>query len=114
MATMTQAPAGLLTYEAYMAEPEVQGRYDIINGVRHTMAGASWRHQRIAKNLSKALGEYEETSGIGLLIFAPYDILIRRRPKLGTRQPDVLFVSHTRLRQGGGIGLPPLYVPRAM
>ena len=29
--------------------------------------------------------------------------LIRRFPKLQTRQPDLLFVSHARLAQGGGI-----------
>ncbi len=30
-------------------------------------------------------------------------MLIRRVPKLQTRQPDVLFVSYARLAQGGGI-----------
>ncbi len=34
---------------------------------------------------------------------APFDISIRRTPKLQTRQPDVLFVSHTRMAQGGGV-----------
>ena len=103
MATMTEAPAATLTYEAYMAEPEVQGRYDIVNGVRITMPGATWRHQRIAKHIEKAFDHYEEQSGIGLNVDAPFDVLIRRFPKLQTRQPDVLFVSHMRLAQGGGI-----------
>ena len=35
MITVATAPAeAILTYEAYMAEPDVEGRYDIINGVR--------------------------------------------------------------------------------
>ena len=103
MATMIEAPAATLTYEAYMAEPEVQGRYDIVNGVRITMPGATWRHQRIAKHIEKAFDRYEESAGVGLNVSAPFDVLIRRFPKLQTRQTDVLFVSHARLAQGGGI-----------
>ena len=30
-------------------------------------------------------------------------MLIRRIPKLQTRQPDALFISHARLAEGGGI-----------
>ena len=41
--------------------------------------------------------------GLGTTVSAPYDVLIRRFPKLQTRQPDLLFVSHARLAQGGGI-----------
>lgn len=33
---------------------------------------------------------------------APFDVLIRRVPKLQTRQPDVLFISFARLAQVGG------------
>ena len=104
MATVIAAPAeALLTYEAYMAEPEVEGRYDIINGVRVFMSGATWRHQRIAKNIMQLLGQYERNGGVGLVVPAPFDVMIRRIPKLQTRQPDVLFVSHARLEQGGGV-----------
>ena len=35
MTTVATVPAeAVLSYEAYMAEPEVEGRYDIIKGVR--------------------------------------------------------------------------------
>ncbi len=103
MATMTEAPAVTLTYEAYMAEPEVQGRYDIVNGVRIIMPGASLRHQRIADSIGRALYAFEEQTGLGISVSAPYDVLIRRSPRIQTRQPDVLFVSHARIAQGGGI-----------
>ncbi len=103
MATMTEAPAATLTYEAYMAEPEVQGRYDIVNGVRIIMPGATWRHQRIADSIGRALYAFEQRSGLGISVSAPYDVLIRRTPRIQTRQPDVLFVSFARLAQGGGI-----------
>ena len=111
MAMTTKAPAAPvmgehaneLTYDAYMAEPAVYGRYEIINGVREYMAGATWRHQRVSKNISKVFDRYEETSGLGATVYAPFDILIRRFPKLQTRQPDVLFISRARLALGGGI-----------
>lgn len=66
------------------------------------MAGATWRHQRVAQNIGRVLERYER-EGIGLTVSAPFDVLIRRFPKLQTRQPDVLFISHRRLAQGGGI-----------
>ena len=102
MVMMTEAPAATLTYEAYMAEPEVQGRYDIINGVRVFMPGATWDHQMIAINLVEALRRYGRDNGIGKVNTAPFDVLIRRLPKLQTRQPDVLFISFARLDQVGG------------
>ena len=107
MAITTEAPAAPitheLTYDAYMAEPETEGRYSIINGVREYMAGATWRHQRVSNNISRALYKYEQESGLGTTVSAPFDVLIRRFPKLQTRQPDVLFVSQARMVQGGGI-----------
>ncbi len=104
MATIiTATPPALLTYEAYMAEPEVAGRYDIINGVRIFMAGGTWKHQRISQNISRLFADFEDKTGIGLTVSAPFDVLIRKTPKLQTRQPDVLFVSHARLAQGRGI-----------
>jgi len=46
---------------------------------------------------------FEQRSGLGISVSAPYDILIRRTPRIQTRQPDVLFVSFARLAQAGGI-----------
>ena len=103
MATLTATPAEMLTYEDYMAEPEIEGRYDIVQGVRIFMPGATWRHQRAAKRVEQAFDRFEESAGIGLNVAAPLDVLIRRFPRLQTRQPDVLFVSHVRLAEGGGI-----------
>ncbi len=108
MATLTQAPVlkapgETLTYEAYLAEPQTEGRYDIINGVRVFMAGGTLRHQRVAGNIGRLLYAFEQESGSGISVSAPFDVLIRRFPKLQTRQPDVLFVSHWRIAQGGGL-----------
>ncbi len=100
MATMALVPAPKLTYEAYMAEPEVQGRYDIINGVRVFQPEVSWKRQRIIGNLAEAISGYGRVSGSHGVI-SPFDVLIRRNP-LQIRQPDILLISHDRLVQGGG------------
>ncbi len=106
MAITTEAPAAPatyeLTYDAYMTEPIVYGRYDIVNGVRIFMPGATWDHQAIAGNVYDLLRDYARSSGSGKALFAPFDVLIRRFPKMQVRQPDVLFISVARLAQAGG------------
>ncbi len=103
--------SALLTYEQYMAEEEIVARYNIVDGVRTLMPGANWPHQRIGGNLEEAFRNFERATGLGYALSAPFDVLIQRAP-LRTRQPDVLFISHTRLQQGGGIPQRgPLQVP---
>ena len=102
MTTVLQSPpaAKLLTYEAYMAEEEIHLRYDIIDGERIYMAGAKWWHQRVSRNISRPFEDYEDAGRNGQSLYAPFDIMIRRRP-LRTRQPDVFFISNTKLQQAG-------------
>ncbi len=106
MAITTEAPAAPqineLTYNDYMAEPEVQGRYSIINGVRIFMPGATWDHNEIGLNLAGLFRAYAQAGGIGKVNIAPFDVLIRRSPKMQVRQPNVLFISSARLAQAGG------------
>ena len=85
----------LLTYEHYMAEGEINRRYDILDGVRRYMTNPSIRHQDILFNIAAVLKSYGKSSGKGRMILAPCDILIRRNP-LRTRQPGVLYVSYER------------------
>ena len=99
MTTMTEAPAATLTYEAYMVEPEVEGRYDIVKGVRVFQPELSWDRQRII-SLSSGLIDYERATG-GYVVPSAFDLLIRRSP-LQIRQPDLLFISGARLAEGGG------------
>ena len=110
MAMTTEAPAAPvvseqaneLTYNDYMAEPTVYGRYDIVQGVRIFMPGATWDHQAIAGNVYDLLRDFARDTGSGKALFAPFDVLIRRLPKMQVRQPDVLFISSARLAQVGG------------
>lgn len=85
----------VLTYEDYMAEGEINRRYDIIDGVRIYMTNASTLHQTILFNIAEALKRYERATNRGRMILAACDVLVTRKP-LRTRQPDVFFISHER------------------
>ncbi|MCX6382701.1 MAG: Uma2 family endonuclease [Armatimonadetes bacterium] len=87
-----------LTYEEYLAEPEIMQRYDILDGVRHFMTNPTRLHQRVLMRICRILTRYEEESGAGEALIAPCDVLIRKSP-LRTRQPDVLFISNERLAE---------------
>ncbi len=102
MTTVLQKPpaAKRLTYEAYITEAENNRRYDILDGKRVYMAGVKWWHQRVSDNLTEIFRNYERSARVGKTISAPFDVMIRRRP-LRTRQPDVFFISHTKLREAG-------------
>lgn len=96
-------PTGLLTYEDYLAEDEINRRYDIIDGVRRFMASPTWQHQDILFDIGTAFKTYQRTTGTAFAAIAPLDVLITRTPILRTRQPDVLLISRETLDAAGGI-----------
>lgn len=93
-ATLTSSATNVLTWEDYLTEGEINRRYDIIDGVREFMSAPTLRHQRILGHIYDALREYEKRSGTGIVLTAPCDILIRRTPRLQTRQPDAFYIRH--------------------
>ena len=102
---MTVAPPppslDLWTYERYMETP-IRGRFEIIEGVLHQMASPTWDHQEVALNIATLFRNYAAQSRRGRTLMAPFDLLIRRLPRLRTRQPDVFFISHAQLAAAGG------------
>ncbi|MBV9850442.1 MAG: Uma2 family endonuclease [Armatimonadetes bacterium] len=92
-----QAPTKLLTYADYMAEGEINRRYDIIDGERIFMPQPTDGHQELALNIAELLRAYQRKTKAGRAMIAPCDVLITRDP-FRTRQPDVLFVSNERYR----------------
>lgn len=91
-------PAKVLTYEDYMAEGEINRRYDIIDGVRHFLTNPTRQHQHILANIYVECRAYMQRERRGRVVIAACDVLITRTP-LRTRQPDVLFISNERLAQ---------------
>lgn len=93
-----------LTYEDYLSEGVVYGRYEIIDGVRHFMPNPTPLHQEIAGAIYELLRAWQRQTRLGRTFMAPRDVLVSVNP-MRTRQPDVLFISNER------IGGQPLFDP---
>ncbi len=92
MAIQTQT----LTFDAYLALPEIKQRYEVIDGELIYMSPAPTPdHQILLRNLFRRLDRFVSEHNLGEVLFTPLDVLIRRAP-LKTRQPDILFVSQAR------------------
>lgn len=84
-----------LSYEEYLATPEINLRYEIIDGEMIMSPASTFDHQWIMHNILDALRPFVKKKKLGAVVGAPCDILIRRAP-LRTRQPDVLYISFER------------------
>lgn len=84
-----------LTYEAWLATPEIIQRYEIIDGVMIMCPAPTIEHQWLIANLTDQLRPFVKKRKLGVVLAAPLDVLVRRAP-LRTRQPDVLFVSYEK------------------
>ena len=93
--TAEKLAAPTLTYEQYLAEGEINRRYEIIDGVRRWMPNPTVRHQDVLFNIATAFKAFSHSSQAGRMVVAACDVLITYAP-LKTRQPDVLFISHQR------------------
>jgi Uma2 family endonuclease len=85
----------LLTYEEYLALPEIEGRYDIIDGELLMSPAPTPFHQRILINLILLLTPVVRERQLGEVLCAPLDVVICREP-LRTRQPDLIFIRAER------------------
>ena len=103
MAMTTEAPAPAmtneLTYDGYMAEPIVRGRYDVVQGVRVFQPESGWRRQCIIGHFAEAFSSHKRRHNSRAV--SSFDLLICRAP-LQIRQPDILLISHDRLTAAGG------------
>jgi Uma2 family endonuclease len=84
-----------LTYEAYLALPETKQRYEIVDGVLIMPPAPTPAHQWFLKRIFSRLDNFVEERHLGVVLFAPVDLLIQREP-LRTRQPDALYLSAER------------------
>ena len=84
-----------LTYEEYLAGPEIKARYDIVDGQMIVAPSPTLEHQIILGKLFVLVHQFVSERQLGEVLFAPLDVIIQREP-LRTRQPDLLFVSNDR------------------
>jgi len=85
-----------INYEEYLALPETMQRYEIIDGKMIMSPAPTSGHQFSLGNFYRPLHDFVSRFRLGFVLFAPIDVIIRRKPKLRMRQPDLIYVSNER------------------
>ena len=85
-----------ITLADYLLMPELHHPYEIIDGEMVPSLAPIPAHQIIGANIFIPLTQYVKAKELGVVLFAPVDIILQRDP-LRTRQPDVLFIRKDKL-----------------
>lgn len=86
----------LMTAEDLMQMPDNGNRYDLIEGVLHTMSPAGWEHGRIVSALGSRIARFVEEHRLGVTLGAETGFLFDRDPDT-VLAPDYAFVRADRL-----------------
>ncbi len=89
---MTTIGTKRLTFDQWQALPETNQRCEVVDGVLLMPPSPFGEHPWTILVIVGALNPFLGESGLGIVLAAPYDVLIRRQP-LRVRQPDVLVVN---------------------
>jgi Uma2 family endonuclease len=102
------------TYQDYAALPDDGKRYEIHDGELFEMSAPTTLHQIVSANLSDLLRAHVKARRLGLVLYAPLDVILSDRPGETTvLQPDLIYVGNERreaLRLRGVEGAPTLVV----
>lgn len=101
------------TYDDYAALPENGKRYEIHDGELYELTAPSARHQIVSGNLYVRLRAHVEAHRLGLLLYAPLDVVLSPGPRATVLQPDLLYidpVARESLKMTGMFGPPTLAV----
>ena len=107
---MTARTRTLWTYEDYAVLPEDCKRYEIHEGELCELTAPGLRHQVISGNLNEVLRAHVKARGLGIVLYAPLDVILSTDPAATTvLQPDLLYVetSCSRVLRMRGVEGPP-------
>ncbi|WP_341473739.1 Uma2 family endonuclease [Desulfofundulus thermobenzoicus] len=90
--TREPSPQTGLTYADYLKIDDGQ-RYELMEGELFLTPSPGFSHQYIAANIATLLRDYVEKNNLGLILFAPFDVVLADNVVL---QPDVLYLSRER------------------
>ena len=82
-----------LTFEQYLATPVTSKRLEVIDGVIVMSPTPTFWHQQVLGTVVLRLDTFATSLNLGSGFVAPLDVLIRKEPKLRTRQPDLIFLG---------------------
>ncbi|MDK2888813.1 MAG: hypothetical protein PWP72_1691 [Thermoanaerobacter sp.] len=83
---------GTLTYADYLQIDDGR-QYELIEGELVLTPSPGFLHQHIAANIGGLLRTYVDKHNIGLVLYAPFDVVLADNLVL---QPDVLYLSRER------------------
>ena len=89
---MTTVGVKTLSFDAWLALPETKRRCEVVDGVLLMPPGPLGEHQWSVRVIVRQLDPFVTERGIGIVLTAPYDVVIQRDPPR-VRQPDVLVVN---------------------
>jgi Uma2 family endonuclease len=87
-------PSVKLTYEDFLNFPDDGRRHEIIDGEHYVTPSPVTKHQAVALNLTMALGSYLRQRPIGVVFFAPLDVVFS---DFDVVEPDLLYISRARV-----------------
>lgn len=82
-----------LTYEDLRRIPEDRQRHELLDGAHVVSPCPTFHHQCISIRLCARLQIFVETSGLGHVVAAPFDVILSEHDVV---EPDVLFVAADR------------------
>jgi Uma2 family endonuclease len=88
-------PPGRMTYEEFLAWADEDTWAEWVNGEVIILSPASNKHQDLAGFLTALLRHFVETSQLGVVRFAPFQM--KTGPDLPGREPDILFIAREHL-----------------
>lgn len=102
------------TYEDYKNLPESETeRYELLEGDLVMVPSPNFEHQSISSHLEFLLYEFVRKRDLGVVLYAPFDVVLGEAGEEHVVQPDLLFVSKERkriIREGEIRGAPDLVV----
>ena len=83
-----------LTYEDLLLLPDDGKRHELIGGEHYVTPSPNFFHQSFVGELSRVIDNFLEEKKLGILLSAPFDVLLSPRDVV---EPDLLFVSNSRM-----------------
>ena len=86
----------VFTYEDYRSlDVDDNFIYELLNGRLVKKSAPNPRHQRISRNILRQLDSFVFNNQLGEVFYAPIDVFL---DKYNAPQPDIVFVSKTKLK----------------
>jgi Uma2 family endonuclease len=108
---MVMTPArAVLNYRDYAALPDDGRRYEIHEGELSVTPAPGSKHQIVSTRLVAALHVHVEARNLGIVVAAPFDVILSERTIV---QPDIVYVATDRvgrISERGIEGAPTLVV----